>query len=364
MNRRIRVGVIGAGGNTRTKHIPGFQAIPGVEVVAVCNRSRISAQRVASEFGIKHVAGNAQEIIESPDIDAVCIGTWPNLHAELSIAALRAGKHVLTEARMARDLAEAQAMLEEAQQHPQLVAQIVPSPLSLAFDATVTDLLASGALGELREIHLTCTNAAAAQAETPMNFRFDHEFSGKNCMFMGIYYEIALRWLGRQPDWVQAEAAIYTKERRDEFGGMKPVLVPESLAIAGSYGDGARLLAHFSGVETSAPRSEIRLNGSKAGVRLDLAKQELWFSPIGGSEQLVTIASEKRGTWRVEADFIDSIRVGKPVTLTNFATGVDYMRFTEAVWTSWNAARARVALRVERRGIWSGSNLAPGRARR
>lgn len=350
MSRPIRIGVIGAGGNTRTKHIPGFQAIPGVEVVAVANRTRESAQKVAAEFGIKHVADNAQEIISSLDIDAVGIGTWPNLHAELSIAALRAGKHVLTEARMARDLAEAQAMLAESLMHPHLVAQIVPSPLSLAFDATVMDLIASGALGEVREILLTCTNAAAASAAAPMNFRFDHELSGKNTMFMGIFYEIALRWFGRQPLWVQADAAIFTRERRDESDQMKPVRIPETLTIQGRYAastgsalaDGARLRAHFSGVDTTAPRSEIRVNGSRAAVRVDLAKGELWLAELGAAEKLVTIAPEKRGVWRVEADFIDSIRDKMPVTLTNFATGVEYMRFTEAVWASWNAEGARV----------------------
>ena len=352
MSRPLRIGVIGAGGNTRTKHIPGFQAIDGVEVVAVANRTRESAQRVATELRIPRVAASALEIINAPDVDAVCIGTWPNLHAELSIAALRAGKHVLTEARMARDLAEAKAMLTESQKHPHLVAQIVPSPLSLAFDATVMDLIASGALGEVREVFLTNTNAAAASAATPMNFRFDHDLSGKNTMFMGIFYEIALRWFGRQPEWVQADAEIFTPERRDESGQMKSVKIPEMLTIIGRYaaapgsalGDGARLRAHFSGVETSAPRSEIRLNGSKAGVRVDLSKGELWFAELGAAEKLVTIAPEKRGAWRVEADFIDSIRDGKPVTLTNFAAGVEYMRFTEEVWTSWNSEGARVSI--------------------
>ncbi|MBI3886652.1 MAG: Gfo/Idh/MocA family oxidoreductase [Opitutae bacterium] len=350
MNRPIRLGVIGAGGNTRAKHIPGFQAIDGVEVVAVANRTRESAQRVATELRIPRVAASAQEIINATDIDAVCIGTWPNLHAELSITALRAGKHVLTEARMAGDLAEAQAMLAESQKHPQLVAQIVPSPLSLAFDATVMDLIASEALGEVREVFLAHTNAAAASAATPMNFRFDHELSGKNTMFLGIFYEIALRWFGRQPEWVQADASIFTPERRDETGRMKPVKVPETLTVLGRYAaspgstlaDGARLRAHFSGVETSAPRSEIRINGSKAGVRVDLVRGELWFAELGAPEKLVTIAPEKRGAWRVEADFIDSIRDKKPVTLTNFATGVEYMRFSEAVWASWNNAGGQI----------------------
>ena len=201
-------------------------------------------------------------------------------------------------------------------------------------------MLAADVLGELREVVLTCTNAAAANPSTPMNFRLDHEMSGMNTMFMGIYYEMALRWLGKAPAWVRADAAIFTRERSDEAGRMHPVLIPESLSICGRYANGARLVAHFSGAETSAPRSEIRLNGAKAGLRLDLLKNELRLGRPGEDEQLVTIPPEKRGGWRVEADFIESIREGKPVRLTDFATGVEYMRFTEAVWASWNAAGA------------------------
>lgn len=72
------------------------------------------------------------------------IGTWPYLHAEATIAALEHGKHVLCEARMACDLAEAQAMDAAAQAHPDLVAQIVPAPFSLDFDATILQMLQSG----------------------------------------------------------------------------------------------------------------------------------------------------------------------------------------------------------------------------
>jgi predicted dehydrogenase len=118
----LRVGFIGAGANTRLRHLPGFQAICGVELAAICNRSEESSQKVAAEFGIKRVSGCWQEIIDSPEIDAICIGTWPDMHAELTIAALKAGKHVLTEARMARNLEEAQAMLEASRLAPGLVS--------------------------------------------------------------------------------------------------------------------------------------------------------------------------------------------------------------------------------------------------
>ena len=71
----LRVGVVGAGANTRKFHIPGLQKQPGVEVVAVANRSRESGERAAGEFGIPRVADHWLEIVEDDGIDAVCIGT-------------------------------------------------------------------------------------------------------------------------------------------------------------------------------------------------------------------------------------------------------------------------------------------------
>ncbi len=344
MSQPLRIGFVGAGGNTRSRHLPGFKAIPGVELVAVSNRTNASAEKVAAEFGIKRVVGTWREIVEAPDVDAICIGTWPDLHARVTIAALRAGKHVLTEARMARSLAEAEAMLAEAQARPDLVAQIVPAPMSLPFDATIAGLLERGELGDLREICVTCTGAGFADAASPMTWRQDLALSGKNTLFLGIYYEMVRRWLRREPGSVIAQAAVFTPERHDAEGAAQPVVIPESVTVLGSYPDGLRLVAHFSGVEPGLPRNEIRLNGSKAGLRLDLAKNELWLAPVGGAEKPVEIPAERRGAWRVEADFVDSIREKKPVRPTDFPTGVQYMRFTEAVWDSWNAGGSRVAL--------------------
>lgn len=358
MSARLRVGIIGAGGNTRARHLPEFKKIPGVEVVVVCNRTVESGQKVAKEFGVPYVTTRAKDVIESPDIDAICIGTWPNMHAKLAVAALRAGKHVLTEARMARSLAEAEMMLEESHQRPQLVAQIVPAPMSLPFDATVIEFLRRGVLGELREILLTATSDGLAESSLPLSWRQDVAMNGKNTLYLGIYYEMALRWLGVGVSSVIADAAIYTKERKDEEGVPQPTTIPESLTVLGTYtvsasgappagtvlAEGARLVAHFSGVERSGARAEMRLNGSKAGVRLDLVRNELWLTRAGEPEKLVEIAPEKRGAWRVEADFVDSIRDSRPVRLTDFATGVKYMQFTEAVWDSWHTGGRRVTL--------------------
>ena len=93
----LRVGMIGAGANSRLHHIPKLNAIDGVQVTHVVNRSPESSAKAAKELGIPHVAASWQELVASPDVDAICIGTWPYTHAEMTIAALNAGKHVLCE---------------------------------------------------------------------------------------------------------------------------------------------------------------------------------------------------------------------------------------------------------------------------
>ena len=108
----INIGLIGAGGNTKLRHIPGFLAQDNVHISGVCNRSIESGQRVADEYGIENVYGNWTDMVEDPDIDAICIGTWPYMHCTMVIASLEYGKHVMTEARMAVDASEAHAMLD------------------------------------------------------------------------------------------------------------------------------------------------------------------------------------------------------------------------------------------------------------
>ena len=100
-DKTIRVGFVGAGNNTRRRHIPGFRALPGIELVAVANRTKESGERVAREFGIARVSEDWRELVRAADVDAVCIGTWPYMHCAITLAALAQGKHVLCEARMA-----------------------------------------------------------------------------------------------------------------------------------------------------------------------------------------------------------------------------------------------------------------------
>src|SRR5262249_36037820 len=119
----IRVGLIGAGGNVRNRHIPGFRKVEGVQIMGGVNRSLESSHRVAEQFNIPRIYHTWQELLEDDTLNAVCIGTWPYMHRALTLAALEKGKHVLTEARMASTAQEARDMLEAARRHSHLVCQ-------------------------------------------------------------------------------------------------------------------------------------------------------------------------------------------------------------------------------------------------
>lgn len=346
MNNQIRVGFIGAGANTRSRHLPGFQEIDDVVCSMVCNRSRESSEKVAKEFNIPRIAETWQDVVNDPGIDAICIGTWPYLHAEITNAALAANKHVLTEARMARNLAEAESMLAASQAKPNLVAQIVPGPMTFEFDATITEFISNGDIGELRELYVTDTGCQFALSDSPITWRQNFELSGRNIMSMGIYHEIIHRWINDEPIWVIADAEIFTTERNDvEKKEKASVKIPDCIAILGRYMSGARMIYQFSGIESGQSRAEIRLNGSKASLRLDLKESALYRADSGSEEEeRIEIPSDKRGSWQVEADFIDSIRNGTTVKLTNFELGLKYMRFTNAVYKSWSSQSEKITL--------------------
>src|SRR5438094_791216 len=188
-DKTIRVGFVGAGANSRKHHIPKLCAQPGVELAAVANRTKASGEQAAKEFGIARVYGDWRELVRAPDIDAVCIGTWPNTHCEITRAVLEQGKHVLCEARMAMNVAEARSMLEAARRAPQLVKQLVPAPNTLEVDSTLQKVLTEGYVGEVLAVEIQANQGRFVDTEEPLHWRQDAVLSGLNVMTMGIWYK-------------------------------------------------------------------------------------------------------------------------------------------------------------------------------
>jgi predicted dehydrogenase len=108
----VRVGVIGAGNFAEVCHIPGIQAHPDAEVVAISARNRERATALAARCGIPDVYTDYHDLLARTDIDAVTIAGPDALHGPASLAAFAAGKHVFCEKPLAMDRTEAERMVE------------------------------------------------------------------------------------------------------------------------------------------------------------------------------------------------------------------------------------------------------------
>ena len=334
--KTISVGVIGAGANTKLLHIPKLQDTKGVEVVAVANRTLQSSRKVAKHFGIPEVFENWEDIIFHDSIDAVCIGTWPYMHAPMTIAALEAGKHVLCEARMALNSGEASEMLEVSRMNPHLIAQIVPAPLSNKFDPTICQMISDGFIGDLITVDARITTGTFLQPDTTLHWRQDRNLSGNNIMNMGIWYEIIMRWLGPVTS-VQALGQTIVKYRKNESGQRQACTIPDHVEILGEMAQGGQLRLSVSAVTGHIPMIDVHVCGTHGTLRLTDSGGELeLFSGKPGAKKLklVRVPKNKQNYWRVEEEFINAIRGKEIVTHTDLATGVQYMQWTDAVSTA------------------------------
>ena len=350
MASAIRIGIVGAGDNTRVRHIPGLREQEGVEIVSVCNRSQESSQKVARDFGIPTVHDNWRELITSDAIDAVVIGTWPYLHCPITLAALDAGKHVMTEARMAMDAGQARLMLEKSRANPHLITQIVPSPITLRVDRMIRHLVTDGYLGEVLALDITNNANDFVDRSSPLHWRHDRNLSGLNILAMGIWYEALMRWVGEAAQ-VMAMTQVNVKQRSNRQGDLTTVTIPDHVDILARMACGAQARWQFSAVTGLASSiSRAWLFGSKGSLCYDLATDQLAGGKRGDSDlEPIVIPAELEGTWRVEEEFINAIRGKEKISHTTFEDGFKYMQFTEAVTRS---ARSGVAVSVQEMG-WS-----------
>lgn len=115
MSRKLKVAIIGCGGIANGKHLPSlFKLKKDVELVAFCDIIVERAEKAASEYGVPgaKVYENYKDLLQAGDIEVVHVLTPNDSHAEISIAAMEAGNHVMCEKPMAKTAADARKMLE------------------------------------------------------------------------------------------------------------------------------------------------------------------------------------------------------------------------------------------------------------
>lgn len=269
-----RVVVAGAGAQIFSAHRRGLAAI-GAQVVGVQDVDAEKARRMGEEYGCPVHAGMDGLLREPADL-AVILAPHP-FHAELAVACLRAGRHVLTEKPMAVQVAEADRMVEEADRAGRLLA-VAFQQRTRPEVREARRLIAEGFLGDLRRADVLATwpRRHAYFQTAPWRGTWRGEGGGV-LVNQGQHDLDLLRHLAGQP----ARLVAWTSTR------VHPVETEDSVQAMLEWPGGATGSVHISTAEVDEPQ-RIELTGSRGRLRLLHGRLELVSSMVDFAEYAVS----------------------------------------------------------------------------
>ena len=197
--RKVQWGVLSTARIGTEKVIPAMQLADYCQVTAIASRQLGKAQAAARQLGIPKAFGSYEELLADPDIDAVYIPLPNHLHVPWSIKALNAGKHVLCEKPIGLNAAEAEALLDAAQKHPQLKVMEAFMYCHHPQWQQARRLVVEGRIGALRTIQ----SFFSYYNVDPDNIRNKADIGGGGLMDIGCYCVSLSRFIfGAEPQRV------------------------------------------------------------------------------------------------------------------------------------------------------------------
>jgi len=200
VSSRVKWGILSTADINR-KVIPGAHASEKVDLVAVASRDQARADAYAREWEIPRAYGTYEDLLADPEVEAVYISLPNTLHAEWSIKALDAGKHVLCEKPFTRHPEEVAAAFDAAERNDRLLSEAFMyrhNPQT----AKLVELVRDGAIGELRLIR----SAFSYGLYDHENIRLRTDVEGGALMDVGCYNVSGSRLLGGEPERAWGEA--------------------------------------------------------------------------------------------------------------------------------------------------------------
>ncbi len=365
-DRTVGVGMIGYAFMGRVhsqawRSVAAFFDVPVIPRMRVISgRSKEATEAAAEQLGWEEAVTDWREVIRRPDVDIVDICTPGDTHAEIAIAALRAGKHVICEKPLANTVAEAQAMVQ--------AAASATGKSMVAFNyrrvpavALARDLVAQGRIGEIRHVRAQYLQDWIVDPEFPLVWRLQKDKAGSGALGdIGAHIIDAAEFIsGQLITGVSALTETFIKERPLSEGS-------SGLAAAGGSGrgtvtvdDAALFTARLSGGAVGSFEAtrfatgrknamRIELNGSLGSLAFDFeSMNELWFSEGGrGFERILVTEPDHPyvGAWWPPGhglgyehtftheirDFLEAIGQGSDPT-PSFADGLRVQRVLAAV---------------------------------
>jgi len=288
MAKTLRVGLVGyrfmgkvhSNAWRQARHF--FPLKAHVELHTLCGREAAGVQVARAQLGWQSASTDWQEIVESPLIDIVDISTPNASHAEIAIAAAKAGKHVLCEKPLALNVKQAEAMFAAAQKG-KIVHMVCHNYRRIPAIALARKLIGEGALGEIYHFHARYSQDRLADPDYPLTWRLQKEISGSGThgdinvhiidlarYLVGEFKEVCglmHTFITERPltSPVGKSQAAKALEKRVK------VTVDDAVLFIGRFANGA--LANLEATKVAPGRRnhlELEINGSKGSLCFDL----------------------------------------------------------------------------------------------
>jgi predicted dehydrogenase len=239
----------------------------------ICGRDKQQVTAAAAQFGWEHISTRWQDVVQDPAIDVIDITTANDTHAEIAIAAARAGKHVLCEKPLARTVREAAAMLH-AVRKAGVVHMICHNYRRVPAIAQARKMIAAGELGRIFHYRARYLQDWIIDPEFPLVWRFDKKIAGSGALGDIHAHIIDLgRYLVGEFSEVCGHMETFIKMRPLPGSKTKQgkVTVDDAVITLGRFRNGA--LACLEATRFAAGRKnhiQLEINGSKGSLVFDL----------------------------------------------------------------------------------------------
>lgn len=351
---KIRVGIIGTGGISHF-HAQGYKQLEQAELYAVCDLNRERAEAFAQKYGVKKVYSDYNEMLALAELEAVSVCTWNNAHAPATIAALKAGKHVLCEKPMAMNTQEALDMAKASDESGKLL--MVGFVRRFGRDeGIVKDFISSGQLGDIYYAKASYLRRCG----NPGGWFSDIRRSGGGALIdLGVHVIDLVRYLMGKPNVVSVSGVNfanigsrghikgYDRYKASDYSDFTDV---EDMAAALIRFDNGAVL----NVETSfslnikEDAGNIELFGTKSGIKMEprleiFTEMENYLVDI---TPRITQDTDRfsRIFANETAHFVDCVMNGTEC-LTPASDGVELMRILDAIYESARTGREAVVKR-------------------
>jgi len=316
----LRWGILSTARIAQTQFLPAVQGQTQHQVLAIASRDAARAEQVARAFAIPRAYGSYEALLEDPEIAAIYLPLPNSLHAEWTMRALQAGKHVLCEKPVARRAAEAERMVATARANGVLLMEAFMWRHH-AQQARVRALLDGGAIGQPTVIRASFGFPLDPESS---NVRLRADLEGGSLMDVGCYPVNFARWVfGAEPVRVSGQQVLDPRLGVDmAFGGVLVFAGGRLALIDSNFRHASRQHAEIAGTE-GVLTMELPFRPDAAPGRIEVVR--------GGQRQVEEVPAENQYTRQAD-HFAQSIAAGR--LLEPAEDGVAQARAIEALYAS------------------------------